>query len=252
MRTLLMRELAELERRLLTLSAVVEERLFSADRAVAARDRNLAQEIVKGDRDVDRAEVELEEECLKVLALHQPVAGDLRYVIMMLKINNDLERVGDLAVNIAKQARRLADSPEVAPPCDIHELITRAWTLLKDSLDAFVHLDADAARHTILADKEIDAIYKRNRRILTDAVKQRPELVESWLSYLWICRFCERIGDHAANIAEDVLYMLEGRILRHRIKKGRRTGRPRPAAAPGTDPSPEGGPPVGQGEHTPS
>ncbi len=238
MRTLLRRELAELERMLLTLSAVVEERLFSADRAVEKRDRTLAQQIVDGDRDVDRAEVELEEECLKVLALHQPVAGDLRYVIMILKVNNDLERVGDLAVNIAKQARKLADSPEITPPCDIHELITRAWALLKDSLDAFVHLDAGAARRTILADKEIDAIYKRYRRILVDAVGQRPDLAEAWLCYLWICRFCERIGDHAANIAEDVLYMLEGEIFRHRIKKGRRAGRPVPPSAPRPGPLP--------------
>jgi len=228
MRTLLLRELAKLERMLLTLSAVVEERLFSAYRAVEQRDRRLAQQVIDGDKDVDLAEVELEEECLKVLALHQPVAADLRYVIMMLKINNDLERVGDLAVNIAKQVRTLTDLPEAVPPCDISELITRVWTLLKDSIDAYVDLDADGAKQAVLADKEIDAVYRRNRRILIDALKQRPDLAEIWLCYLWICRFCERIGDHAANIAEDVLYMLEGKIFRHRIKKERDAKRPRP------------------------
>lgn len=215
MATLLMHEMEKLERDLLALSALVEERLFAAARAVEQRDRDLAQQVVDDDDEIDRIEVELEEACLKTLALHQPVAGDLRFVVMVLKIDNDLERVGDLAVNIAKRARHLVKRPEVHVPFDIHEMTDKAWRQLKKSLDAFVDSDAGAAREILRDDKGIDHLFKTGRRALIAAMRQQSGSVDAFLDYLWVLRSCERIGDHAANVAEDVIYIVEGEIARH-------------------------------------
>lgn len=215
MATLLMHEMELLERALLALSALVEERLYAAARAVEERNRDLAQRVIDGDDAVDQAEVALEEACLKTLALHQPVAGDLRYVVMVLKIDNDLERVGDLAVNIAKRARHLAKRPEIAVLFDTHEITDKVWRQLRKSLDAFVNSDADSAREVLLDDEGVDALYKAKRRALIGVMRECPEPVDVLLDYLWVLRSCERIGDHATNIAEDVVYLVEGEILRH-------------------------------------
>jgi len=216
MATLLTHEIERLKKDLLALSALVEERLYAAARAVEARDRELAQQVIDGDDDIDRAEVELEEACLKVLALHQPVAGDLRFVVMALKIDNDLERVGDMAVNIAKRARHLAKRPAITAPLDIHAMTDKVWRQLKKSLDAFVRSDPSAAREVLREDESTDDLYKSGRRVLIATMREHPESVDALVDYLWVLRSCERIGDHATNIAEDVIYLVEGAIARHK------------------------------------
>lgn len=219
MATLLMLEIERLEKSLLAISSLVEERLFAAARAVELRDRQLAQQIIDGDDEIDRAEVELEEACLKILALHQPVASDLRFVIMVLKINNDLERVGDMAVTIAKRVRHLSKYPTPPLSLDLKMITTTAWQQLKKSLDAFVDANADQAREIIAADETIDQLYKSGRKSLIAAIRQQPEQVKPLLDFLRVLRSCERIGDLAANIAEDVVYFIDGEIARHQKAK---------------------------------
>lgn len=219
MATLLMLEIERLEKSLLAISSLVEERLFAAARAVELRDRQLAQQIIDGDDEIDRAEVELEEACLKILALHQPVASDLRFVIMVLKINNDLERVGDMAVTIAKRVQHLSKYPTPPLSLDLKMITTTAWQQLKKSLDAFVDANADQAREIIAADETIDQLYKSGRKSLIAAIRQQPEQVKPLLDFLRVLRSCERIGDLAANIAEDVVYFVDGEIARHQKAK---------------------------------
>ncbi len=220
MQTLISREIQRLESAILTQFGLVEERVQTAIRAAELRDPALAQQVIDGDDAIDLAEVEIEESCLKTLALYQPVAGDLRYVVMVLKINNDLERIGDLAVNVAKRVRHLAKRPEIEVPFDLQEITARACEQLKKSLDACVESNAEKAREVLRDDEQIDSLYKSGRRRITKAMKSHPNHISSLLDYLWILRSCERIGDHATNIAEDVLFLIRGALARHQKAAG--------------------------------
>jgi phosphate transport system protein len=170
---------------------------------------------MEGDIEIDNWEVNLEEECLKVLALHQPVAIDLRVLITVLKINNDLERIGDLASDIAERANSLAMKPEIASPFDFITMAKQARTMLKKSLDAFIHLDDNLAREVCQADDAVDEIHADMFVKLGHALRERPDKIEELLEYMSISRYLERIGDHATNIAEDVMYLCKGEIVRH-------------------------------------
>ena len=211
----LQREIEKLKKMILALSAVVEDRVHRAVKAVAERDPNLAAQVLDGDREIDLLEVEVEEECLKVLALHQPVAIDLRFIIAVLKINNDLERIGDLASNIAWRAESLAKLPPVPSPFDFHTMAKAVKAMLGQSLESLVNLDAQLARAVCAADDAVDAINRELYQKITGLIKQKTEDTESLIHYFSVSRNLERIGDHATNIAEDVIYMVEGQIVRH-------------------------------------
>lgn len=215
MAVLLHNELDMLKRKLLALSSSVEQSVNLAVKAVADRDANLAKKVITGDEEIDLKEVEVEEDCLKILALHQPVAIDLRVVIATLKINNDLERIGDLASNIAHRAIYLTQRKPVEIPFDYGKMTEGVRTMLREALNAFILLDSTLAHHVCSSDDEVDALNRQMYNQVYYAIQSSPDLVEPMIHYLSICRNLERIADYATNIAEDVIYMIEGRIVRH-------------------------------------
>lgn len=214
----LQKEIDKLEKDLLTLATLVEERVRMAVRAIDRQDTEMAEKVIEGDRDIDRMEVDLEEEGLKVLALHQPVAIDLRYIVAILKINNDLERIGDLAVNLSKSAVFLATQPRVDILLDFVSLADKAQAMLKKSLDALVDLDENLAYEVCAADDEVDAIHREMDDRIKEEMRRYPERIECFMHLLSVSRRLERIADHATNIAEDVMYMIEGEIVRHKAE----------------------------------
>lgn len=216
-----MHEIERLKKQILELSAQVEEGLILAVKSLQTRDEALAEQVIRGDFDVDQAEVEVEEEALKILALYQPVAMDLRFLTTVLKINNDLERIGDLATNIAKRAVKISKEPEVPVPEQMIEAATRTRDMVRDSLNAFVGLDADLARTICLMDDKTDNLCREVRRIVEEQIKSHPEHLSCCLDMLLASRNIERIGDHATNISEDVIYLVEGVIVRHQPADGK-------------------------------
>jgi phosphate transport system protein len=212
------KEIEKLKSMLLSLGADVEGSVYKAVQALDRRDAVLAEQVISGDAPIDRFEVYLEEECLKILALYQPVAVDLRYVIAVLKINNDLERIGDLAVNIAERAQYLAKEEPVDVPFDFVGMAEKVRAMLKKSLDAMVNQDVRQAKEVCAADDEIDAIHKDMYPRIQEAITRNPKHMAALLQFLGVSRYLERIADHATNIAEDVIYMMEGDIVRHRAK----------------------------------
>jgi phosphate transport system protein len=175
----------------------------------------VAESVAGRDAEIDQAEVEIEEECLKILALYQPVAIDLRLVVAALKINNDLERIGDLAVNIARKAVAFAHEPPVEIPFDIAGMWEKTQAMLRDSIDALVTLDSALAHQVCARDDEIDQLKHEFRIRAEELLRQYPQRVSGLLRLLAVTRNLERIADCATNIAEDVIYMCDGRIVRH-------------------------------------
>jgi phosphate transport system protein len=217
MSRLLENELKALENGLLALSARVEEALQKALKAVETRDAELAAQVQDADAAIDAAEVELEEECLKTLALHQPVAIDLRLLVSALKINNDLERVGDRAVTIARAAAFLANHAPVEIPSGLRDMAEEVWRMYRNSMDSMVKMDSQLARDVIAADSRVDAMNNAMQAYVMERCRERPERLEGYMYLLRASRSLERIGDHATNIAEDVIYMLDGEIVRHQM-----------------------------------
>jgi phosphate transport system protein len=209
-------EMAKLKKKVLNLVAVVESDVRKAVRSLQELDPALAQEVLDADPGIDQTEVDIEEDCLKILALHQPVAVDLRFLIAVLKIDNEIERVGDLAVNIAERALFLCTQAPTPPPFDLAEMSRKALGMLSDSLDSLMRLDADLARKVRASDDEVDEMHREMYVKVWEAVRARPQHVESLLSYLSASRHLERIADSATNIAEDVIYLIEGEIVRHK------------------------------------
>jgi len=211
----LQREMEHLKKQVLSLCAMVEEQVERAVRALVERDQDLARAVEQRDGDVDRREVEVEEECLKTLALHQPVAIDLRFVVAVLKMNNDLERVGDLAVNVARKAATFASQPPMEIPFDLPGMWEKTRSMLRDSIDALVNRDAALAHNVCARDDAVDESKHQIRRSAEEIMQAQPGRIPALLSLLAVSRNLERIADHATNIAEDVIYMVEGRIIRH-------------------------------------
>jgi phosphate transport system protein len=215
----LQKEIVRLKTRILSLGGKVEENLWRSVRALDERDAGLAEEAVAHDREIDALEVEIEEECLKVLALHQPVATDLRFIVAVLKINNDLERIGDHAVNIARRARSLARRPEVAEPFDLADMAADVRDMLRRCLDAMVNLDVGQAEAVCRDDDVVDARHRRNWERVAELVRRHPDDYEGLSQIQSASNQLERIADLATNIAEDVIYMVEGRITRHGVDR---------------------------------
>ncbi len=213
----LRREVDRLKKQILTLSAHVEESVQKAVKSIADRDMRLAQLVVDQDLVIDQMEVDVEEECLKILALHQPVAIDLRFIIAVLKINNDLERIGDQAVNIAERALFLSSREPVEMPFDFPKMSQLAQSMLHRALDALVNMDTVLAAEVCAADDELDEMNREMYAKVQQGILQHPDQIESLIHLLATSRQLERIGDHATNIAQDVIYMIKGQIVRHKI-----------------------------------
>jgi phosphate transport system protein len=214
----LFREIENLKKEILTLGAMAESAVREAVAAIDNRDEDAAQAVIANDTKLDEMEVQIEEDCLKTLALYQPVAIDLRFIVAVLKINNDLERVGDLAVNVAERAAFLATQPSLDASFDLPAMGGKALEMLKKSLDALVHLSAQQAYEVLAADDEVDAMNRRMYQIVQDGIVAHPDQTESFIHMLSASRHIERIADHATNIAEDVIYMIEGVIVRHKAE----------------------------------
>ncbi len=215
----LQKEIEKIKKQIILLAGTVEKSVENAVKSIEKRDSQLARQVKDSDYRIDEAEIEVEEECLKILALHQPVAIDLRFIVAVLKINSDLERIGDEAVNIAGRSLNVSAYPKSDIQFDVTALSRKVLLMLKKSLDALVNLDAQIARDVLTADDEIDEAVSVLFQQVKDAIRKRPEKVDSLIEYMRINRHLERIADHATNIAEDVIYMIEGKIVRHGHEK---------------------------------
>ena len=209
-------EIDKLKKKIIQLTSMVEGNLQKAVKAVSDFDTQLAESVIEYDNQIDSFEVEVEEECLKILALHQPVAADLRYVIASLKINNDLERIGDLAVNIAKRTISIKKHSNMHLPFDLSGMLELTVKAVKRSSEALINNDSQLARQVCVDDDVIDDLHKSSINVLKEKIKQDPSLIDYYISMLNVSRNLERIADHATNIAEDVIYNVEGEIVRHK------------------------------------
>lgn len=211
----LIRDLESLHRDVLSMCAIVEEIIHKAVDELGQPDSQLAENLRKQDDEIDRWDVKIEEECLKLLALHQPVAGDLRRIAAVLKITGEMERIADLGVHIAERSEGLGGFPNLRVPDRLKQMAQVAMDMLHRSIDSYVELDSEVARRVI---REDDLVDQMNREIideLVETMKRSPEMVEPALHLFSASRHIERIADHATNIAEDVVYLVEGAIIRH-------------------------------------
>ncbi len=213
----LQREIDKLKRKMLALGALVEESLRLAVQAIETHDVAKARKVIATDTEIDEVEVEVEEECLKLLALYQPVAKDLRFIVAVVKINSELERIGDLAANVAERAEQLAEEYPVPVPRTLPVISDRVRWILGRVLDALVNQDAVAARKLLAADDEVDELYKQLLEELKDELRADLDHLDAIVLLFSVARYMERLADHANNIAEDVLYMVEGEIQRHQL-----------------------------------
>lgn len=209
--------LDKLKSMILDMAGRVEENVAAAMRAFVKRDTDLALQVIMTDTEIDQVEVEIEEECLHILALYQPVASDIRFVTSVLTINKDLERIGDLAVNLGEQALFWAtESQEGDLPLDLQAQTQRVRSMLRRSLDAFVTVDANLAKQVLVDDEEVDAIHREMYRQVKELLSQgEAAKAGALIDLLNASRQLERIADHAVNISEDVIYLATGEIVRH-------------------------------------
>lgn len=213
----LQKEIDKIKKNILSLGSMAEDRFKKAVHAVRTNDTTLAREIIASDVEIDEFEVEVEEECLKILALYQPVAIDLRFLIVVVKINNDLERVADLAANIAQRIRTVSGTDPGQYRYDYAPMAEKTGLMLKMSLDALVGMDADMADRVILMDKEVNEMRNQAYDAMKAAIIKAPDQVGQTINLYLISRHLERIGDHATNIAEEVIHLIRGKIVRHGI-----------------------------------
>jgi phosphate transport system protein len=217
-------ELRGLKEKILLLGGRVEEMIATAMNSLTARDPDLARKVLESDRLVDAAEMEVDHLCLNLLALRQPAASDLRFITTALKIVTDLERIGDLAVNTAKRSIELAQEPPLKPYIDIPRMSAAVSAMVGQALDAFVGMDPDKARKVLESDDAVDQLNEQLFRELLTYMIEEPKNVSRALRITFIAKYLERIGDHATNIAQMVIFMCEGRDVRHPRLQGPRTG----------------------------
>jgi phosphate transport system protein len=208
-------ELEALQRRLLEMGGLAEERVRAAVQGLVSRDVAVIEQVLHGDEPVNSLHIEVDERCFKLLALHQPMAADLRQIVAAVKINTDLERVGDLAVNIAEAAKRYVQHPPVKKLIDIPRMGDIAQAMLRDALDSFVRRDTALAQRVLNEDDRLDGLKTQIFRELLTYMLQDPGTVEPALDLILVSRHLERIGDHATNVAEDVIFMVSARDVRH-------------------------------------
>ena len=208
-------ELSHVKVRLLTMSGEAEAALGLAVEALLERDSDKAARVIRGDRVIDSMEVEIEEQCINLLALQQPMARDLRMLTSALKIANDLERVGDHAVNIAQSAERLTQARPIAPEPEIVEMARLARDMLSDALEAFIRGDAASGREVCLRDDKVDALHRSVFRILLTHMMEDPHMIGVGMELFLVSRNLERVADLATNIGEDVVFLVEGKSIKH-------------------------------------
>ena len=208
-------ELAELKEALLRMAGLAEQSVAQSLKALVQRDRSLAKQVDADDALLDRLEIEIDNRCIKLLALRQPTATDLRFTAMTMKISSELERIGDQAVNIAHRAEELGREPLLKPLVDIPRMADHAQNMIHDSLDAFVYRKPDLAREVIKRDEQVDLLNRQLHRELTSFMIEDPHTITRCLNLMSVAHNLERIADHATNIAEDIVYLYEGRDIRH-------------------------------------
>ena len=212
-------ELNRLKEKLLRMASLVEEAISHAVKALVDRNSDLAAEVIKRDDEVNMLEIEIDEQCLKLLALMQPIAIDLRFITSAMKIGNDLERMGDQAVNIAERTLELLRQPQLKPLIDIPRMATLAQKMVKDSLDAFVNKDTNLARDVCVRDDQVDNLNDQVFRELLTYMMEDTSTITRAVDLILIGRHLERIADHATNIGEDVVYLVEGKTIKHHIEE---------------------------------
>ena len=218
MTTHLEREINRLKHHLLTLSAEVENSIYESYNALIRVDFEKAKKVIENDSLIDQREVDIEEECLKIMALHQPVAGDLRMVIALLKMNNDLERMADLAANICEYVIQIAKFEVVEISPKFNHIFSETRKMVRDCLDALVNADEALANKVCLNDDAVDQLNAEIIDEVQEQIRKSPDKIRSLLLLISITRSVERIADYATNIAEDVIYMSNGQIVRHRLR----------------------------------
>ena len=210
-------ELDALKQTLLAMGGLVEDQIRRVMRALVERDDEQARDVIARDRDVNAYENEIDEKCVELLALHQPAAGDLRFITTAMKIVTDLERIGDQAVNIAQRALELNREPQLKPYMDLPRMAKKAQAMMKESLDAFVARDTALARRVRGEDEAVDALNHQIFRELLTFMMEDPTTITRAIRLILIARFLERVADHATNIAEMVIYLVESKIVRHTV-----------------------------------
>jgi len=214
-------ELAELKSKLLEMSALVESAIFRSVTALTTLDPELAKSVISNEEKINLMEIEIDDAATRLLALHQPMASDLRFLTAAIKINNDLERMGDLAVKIAERALSLMEQPPVKPEIDIPQVARLAESMVRRSLDAFVKRDSELARSVLTADDEVDDLRSAIYEELIRNMQAEPATIPQCVNLMSVVRSLERIADHSTNIAEDVLYLVEGIDVRHHAETKR-------------------------------
>ena len=213
-------ELEALQRQLLTMGGLAEERVRQAISGLTERNADVIEFVLAGDQPINELHIDIDDRCFKMLALHQPMAADLRAIVAAVKVNTDLERVGDLAVNIAEAAKRAFQFPPSKPIKDIPRMSEIAQRMLRDALDAYVRRDVELARRVLAEDDSLDALKTELSRELLGCMRIEPATIEACLQLILVSRHLERIGDHATNIAEDVIFMVSARDVRHHAADG--------------------------------
>ncbi len=213
-------DLKELHKDILKMGILAQEAIFKSIEALKNRDKAQAQEVISADTKIDELELAIDERCVDLIALHQPVAGDLRFITTGMKINAELERIADLAVDIAQRVLAIVDKPLLKPLIDIPKLAAIAKDMVKDSIDAFVRKDSALAKKVVLSDSEADKLRNLVQdELINDYMAHDPKTADRAVPLLLIARHLERICDHTTNIAEDVIYMVEGKIVKHHPEK---------------------------------
>ncbi len=208
-------QLEQLQQKILRLGGMVEEAIGKSVRALTERDSELGRQVLEGDRAIDAIELEIDEDCMELLARNQPMARDLRLIATAMKITPDLERIADHAVNISERAIELNEEPPLAALVDIPEMARRAQTMVRGALDAFVRSDAGAAREVIRMDDDMDARMEQVFRVLLSHMLENPQTVSRSLRLTFVAKYFERIADQATNICELVIYAVEARVIKH-------------------------------------
>jgi phosphate transport system protein len=214
-------ELSNLKEKLLTMASLVESMIFKAVKSLIERDESLIQDVTKDEEKINLMEIEIDELCLKLLALQQPMATDLRFITSAMKINSELERIGDMAVNISESTAKLIKQPQLKPYIDLPRMADLTQKMVKDSLDAFIKNDPKLARSVLQSDDQVDGLRNQIFRELLTFMMNDHSTISRALELILVSRHLERIADHATNISEDVIYLVQGKDIRHHIEEKR-------------------------------
>ena len=216
MSQIFLREIEKLKAQLLYLFKMVEMNYTLACRALSEGDMAAAEEVYRLEKEIDDKKVDIQEECFKIIALHQPVAFDLRFIMATLKFNNDLERIGDMAVSIANRAQALEAMEDLsAPPFDVGRMAAHVHSMLTRSLESLIKLDEDLAVGVLSDEDAVDDMHRSNLQTIKDAIVRNPDQIDALVNYLSVSRYLERIADYVTNLSEEVIYIVEGEVVYH-------------------------------------